>query len=62
MEVEEGKSTKIADDIASFHIFNSNSIALLTDYSSKREKGTLVYYNGKNLDTIADDIQMFPIS
>ena len=61
-KVEEGKSTKIADDIASFHIFNSNSIALLTDYSSKREKGTLVYYNGKNLDTIADDIQMFPIS
>ena len=54
---EGGKSVKIADDVFDYKVFNSRSIAVLTDYSTKRSKGTLAYYNGKDIDTIADDVQ-----
>lgn len=56
---EGGKSVKIADDVYMHFVFNSRSIVVLTDYNTNRMKGTLEFYNGKDTDTIADDVQTF---
>lgn len=54
---EKGKITDIADDVYRYHIFDSDLIAILKDYSTERSKGTLDIYNGKKTVSISDDVR-----
>jgi hypothetical protein len=54
----DGKSSKeIAEDVSFYHAFGPNCIAMITDYSSDRKKGTLSVYDGKEVINLSDDVQ-----
>ena len=50
------KSTTVLEDVASFLIMDDSHMFYLTDYSSRRYKGTLMFYNGRKSTQIDEDV------
>lgn len=50
------ESTVVAEDVAFFLVMDDSHIFYLTDYSSRRYKGTLMFYNGKKATQIDEDV------
>lgn len=54
---DNGKNIALADDVYDYHPFDSDTVAILADYSDDRGKGTLKIYNGKKMVSVSDDVQ-----
>lgn len=50
------ESTTVLEDVATFLIVDDSHMFYLTDYSSRRYKGTLMFYNGKKSTQIDEDV------
>ena len=50
------ESTTVLEDVASFLIMDDSHMFYLTDYSSRRYKGTLMFYNGRKSTQIDEDV------
>lgn len=50
------ESTTVLEDVATFLILDDSHMFYLTDYSSRRYKGTLMFYNGKKSTQIDEDV------
>ena len=53
---QDGKSTKIKDDIYSYYAYTDKYIAVLTDYSLKNHMGDLRIFDGKECTKIDSDV------
>ncbi len=50
------ESTTVLEDVATFLIVDDSHMFYLTDYSSRRCKGTLMFYNGRKSTQIDEDV------
>lgn len=50
------ESTTVLEDVATFLIVDDSHMFYLTDYSSRRYKGTLMFYNGRKSTQIDEDV------
>lgn len=58
-KIKGDKTEKLSDDVSFIHPFGENSVVIMTEFNIERFRGDLKYYNGKDIETLDTDVNMF---